>query len=356
MTQGSLTSISNGSNGTVGVTFQETLLDLTAIPAYRLGKLTAEAAKLSYRSTIRQVLFGLAQAYYEVLKQQRIVAVSSATLNLAQQQLDLARNRADVGEVKRSDVLSAQVTLEGDRQTLIEAENALASKRNSLANILNVPTESAPRLLEPVEYPTLLAPYATLFAEAKQKREDWKVKAIAIQQDVERRRGFAAEYAPRLVAQVNASRDDVWTPSRSRTDSWDATLAVQTPFLTGGQREIDLVQAGHQIRQTRLDYESFGLTVQQDVKDAWLQVSTLKQTLKAVRSRVAAAQQAYEDLGSQYEAGSATSVDVLIALNDLNIARRDFATQTYDYQVALRKVEEVTGTFQETRVRRLRFK
>ncbi len=291
-----------------------------------------------------------------VLKQQRIVAVSTATLNLAQQQLDLAKNRADVGEVKRSDVLSAQVTVESDRQTTIEAENTLASKKNSLANILNIPTESPLRLMEPVEYPALLTPYELLFARARNGREDLRVKAIAIDQDIQRRRGFWAEYAPRLVAQVDADRADAWSPSRSRNDTWDATLSVQTPFLTGGQREIDLAQAGDQIRQTRLDYESFAQTVQQDVKDAWLQVSTLTQTLKAVRARVSAAQQAYEDLGSEYEAGSATSVDVLTALNDLNIARRDFATQTYDYQVALRKVEEVTGTFQETRVRRLRFK
>ncbi len=53
-TGSAFTSASAGSGGTAGLTFQETLLDLTVIPAYRLGKLTAEAAKLTYRSTIRQ--------------------------------------------------------------------------------------------------------------------------------------------------------------------------------------------------------------------------------------------------------------------------------------------------------------
>ena len=43
---------------------------------------------------------------------------------------------------------------------------------------------------------------------------------------------------------------------------------------------------------------------------------------------------------------------MLTALNDLNSARKDLAVQTYDYQVALRSLEQVSGVFQETRVQR----
>jgi hypothetical protein len=36
----------------------------------------------------------------------------------------------------------------------------------------------------------------------------------------------------------------------------------------------------------------------------------------------------------------------------LNTARKDLALQTYGYQVALRDLEQVSGVFQEERVRR----
>jgi hypothetical protein len=49
-------------------------------------------------------------------------------------------------------------------------------------------------------------------------------------------------------------------------------------------------------------------------------------------------------------------VDVLSALNDLNIARRDSTTQNYDYQIALRNLEQVTGVFQNERVSRVKFR
>ena len=58
----------------------------------------------------------------------------------------------------------------------------------------------------------------------------------------------------------------------------------------------------------------------------------------------------------QYTAGTATSVDVLSALNDLNTARKDLAVQTYGYQVALRNLEQTSGIFQESRVRSSKIK
>jgi outer membrane protein TolC len=54
----------------------------------------------------------------------------------------------------------------------------------------------------------------------------------------------------------------------------------------------------------------------------------------------------------QYAAGKATSVDVLSGLNDLDTARKNLAQQTYDYQVALRNLEEVSGIFQNERVQK----
>jgi len=89
------------------------------------------------------------------------------------------------------------------------------------------------------------------------------------------------------------------------------------------------------------------------VKLAWLKVQTLEGSLRAVRTQVQAAEQGYKDLQNQYSAGTAKSVDVLSALKDLSTARSDLATLSLDYQVALRALEQVSGTFQDLRVRQI---
>ena len=70
--------------------------------------------------------------------------------------------------------------------------------------------------------------------------------------------------------------------------------------------------------------------MESDVKQAWLAVQTLTATLSSSRVQVDAAEQSYKDLEVQYAAGTVTSVDVLTGLNDLNTARINLATQTYD--------------------------
>jgi outer membrane protein len=339
---------------TYGLSFSQTILDLTVIPAYRLGRLTAQAARLQYQFTIREVLFGVAQAYYEVLKQQRVVAVSSETVNLAEHQLDFAQKRADVGEVTRADVLRARVVVESDRQTLITAENTLEQDLNNLRNILNLPPDFPLQVAEPSQYPTTLPAFNALLTQAYDRREDLRAQGIAIDQDVQRRNEVVASYGPRVVAQWN--QDTTKNTGSDRSTSWNASIGVSMPFLTGGQRELDLISAQYQIHETRLNYDKLVKTVEQDVKNAWLTVRTLQETLKALHVQVDSALQAYEDIQNQYRAGTATSVDVLSALNDLNVSRRDLAAQSYDYQVALRNLEQTSGVFQQERVQRLKFR
>ncbi|MEA3187123.1 MAG: hypothetical protein QOD99_953 [Chthoniobacter sp.] len=339
-----------GSSGSL--TVEQPLIDLTVFPAYRLGKLSARSAWLEHRFTIRGILFGLAQAYYEVLKQQRIVLVNRDTLELAGKQLDISQVRADVGEVTRADVLRAHVVVETARRALIESENLLLLDRNTLANILNLHDDSRFELVEPPNYPTTRLPFDELVGRAYACREDLRVAELAIDEDIARRGEVIGSYGPRLVAQWNGSLSANSGTASSHVNQWGSNLAVQLPFLTGGQREIDLLSANRQIMETRLNRDKTAKQIQQDVKQAWLTVRTLEGTLTALKVQVEAAAQGYEDLQAQYRAGTATSVDVLTALNDLNSARRDLATQTYDYQVALRNLEQVSGVFQQARVER----
>ena len=337
-------------NGTASLTFKQPLIDLTVFPAYRLGKLSAEVAKLQQQFTVRETLFGVASAYFEVLKQERLVAVNREALRLAGEQLDLAQKRADVGEVTRSDVLRAQVVVETARRVLVESENVLELDKNTLGNILNLSPNTPFQVAEPPDYPSALPLFEELLSRAYSHREDLRVKELAIGQDTERRNEIYGEYGPRVVAQWDGQIAHASGSSASSERDWQATVSVQVPFLTGGQREIDLRSAGHQIEQTKLERDRTAKAVEADTKQAWLTVRTLQQTLKALHVQVVAAEQGYHDLENQYRAGTSTSVDVLSALNDLNTARKDLAIQTYDFQVALRNLEQVSGVFQEARV------
>jgi outer membrane protein TolC len=347
-----ITSHARSGSAEGGFTYVQPLIDLTVFPAYHLGSLTRIATRLEHQFTIRETLFGLASAFYEVLKQQQLVVVDRETLRLTNEQLDLAQKRANVGEVTRADVLRAQVTVEQARQTMVQDEGVLDLDRNTLANILNFAPDTPFTVVEPPDYPSALPDFQGLLGRAYTHREDLKVANIAIDQDIARRNEVVGTYGPRVVAQMDGERGHASGSTNDSTYNYDATVSVQLPIFTGGQREIDLLTADRQIEETKLNRDKTAKTVESDVKGAWLAVRTLQQTLKALHAQVVAAEQGYHDLENQYRAGTATSVDVLSALNDLNDARKDLAVQIYGFQVALRNLEQVTGVFQEARVQR----
>ena len=339
---------------TASLSLDQPLLDFTVFPAYRLGKLTVKAAYLQQQFTVRQTLFGVAQAYYNVLKQQSVVGVNQQTVDLAQKQLDLAQTRFDLGAVARIDVMRARATLEDARNTLIQSKGLLEVDRDTLSNILNMGGKTDFVLVEPPNARDDHTPIDRALDQAYAGREDYKVGAIAIEQDKAKRDEIRAQYAPKVVAQASTGWTGVRGNGSTNSQVNAGSVTVQIPFLTGGQREIDLRTASHIIEETRITFETTRKKIEAEVKAAWIKVDTARESIKALRAEVDAATQNYTDLQAQYEAGTVTSLDVQSALRDLNNSRTLLISQIYDYQVALRDLARSEALFENQRVEQAR--
>ncbi|MEI6493534.1 MAG: TolC family protein [Verrucomicrobiota bacterium] len=332
------------------LSLNQPLIDFTFFPAFKLGKLTVKSNRLQYQLTIRNVLFGVAKAYYEVLKQQQIVLLDKNTLELAMNQLQLSQNQYDAGAVSKVDILRARSSVEGAQQVLIVDQNILASDRNTLANTLNLQGDA--RTFD-VEQPADAAGHVGTFQEnlaaAYAAREDYKISLIAIQQSTEQKNVVIGQYAPTAGLQLTQN----WADSREGPGSqaWAGLVSVQVPIFTGGQREIDLRTAHLNIGEAKINFETTQKTVETDVNTTWLQVETLRETIVSLKAQVEADEQNYQDLQNQYEAGAATSLDTQNALIQLAKSRTNLVTQTYQYQVVRRDLERAIAAFQNHRVK-----
>ena len=333
-----------------GFTYTQPIFDPSVFPAYRYGKLSAKAARLQYQFTVRETLFGVAQAYYNVLKGRKLVDVNQQTLDLANEQLTTAQARFDAGAVARIDVLRARSTLEGARNTLIQSQGALDTARDTLSNILNLGGKTDFTLAEPPVESESGEAFDASLKSAYDCREDYQVSAIGVDQQVALRGEVVAEYGPKVVAQASTQWSRTSGDSATRNHDETAVLAVQMPFLTGGQREIDLITANQKISQARLNLEKTAKSIESEVKAAWINVQTGREALKALNAEVEAATQNYTDLQAQYQAGASTSLDAQTALRDLNNSRTLLTNQIYNYQIALRDLQRAEATFQRARV------
>ena len=333
------------------LSLNQPLIDFTFFPAFKLGKLTVQSNRLQYQLTIRNVLFGVAKAYYEVLKEQQIVLLDKNTLGLALNQLQLSQNQYDAGAVSKVDILRARSSVESAQQTLIVDQNILESDRNTLANTLNLHGKERDFQVEqPADATGPVGSFEANLTTAYALREDYKISAIAIQQNKEQRNEVIAQYAPTVNAQLTQNWSD--NSQGPGTQVWAGLISVQIPIFTGGQREIDLRTAHLNINESKINLETTQKTVETDVNTTWLQVETLRETIVSLTAQVKADEQNYQDLQNQYEAGVATSLDTQNALNQLANSRTSLITQTYQYQVVRRDLERAIAVFQNPRVKK----
>jgi len=353
---GSTTVQTNFDSRFAGFTYTQPIFDPSVFPAYRYGKLTAKASRLQYQFTVRQTLYGVAQAYYNVLKLQKLVVVNQQTVDLANQQLTTAQARFDAGAVARIDVLRAQSTLEGSRNTLIQFQGSLDIACDTLSNILNLGGKTNFTLVEPTDEADLGEPFNDILKRAYENREDYKVSAIGIDQQIALKGEVAAEYGPKVSAQANTGWTSASGDNAGSNHASQAVISVSVPFFTGGQRELDMKSAGYKVSQSQLSFETATKTVESDVKTAWVNVRTGREGLVALTAEVKASEQNYTDLEAQYQAGAATSLDAQTALRDLNNSRTQLTNQTYDYQISLRNLKRAQAVFQQERVEKSKVK
>ncbi len=335
------------------VAVEQPLFDLSTVPAYQAGSRAAAEARLRHRQTVRDVLFGVARAFFEVLKDERVVDVNGQILDLARGQLTLAERRFSVGEVTKTDVARARVAVEQAHQKQIEAENSLRLAQHTLASILNLDPAAEPKLAEPSPQDHQIPAIDDAEHSATLHRDDLAASKLAIEESEATHREVLARYAPKVVGDWTDQWLDPETFS-SRNDFWTATVGVTLPLFDGGQREIDVARTDHDIREARLAHETLAKSVDLEVRDAWLEVRTLEETLEALRAQLAAAEETYRDLESQYRAGEATSLDLQSALTDLGTARTDLASRTFDLEIALLELQRAMGTFQDARAERVK--
>lgn len=312
------------------------------LPTLRFGKETVQQTEQQYGFTMREVLFGVARAYYDALRSREQVRVARDTLTLTKDELKQAQARFRVGEVTKTDVLRAEVEVARAERVLITNQNTLQLAFATLARVVGV--REPLRVAEPTPSVSRGEQYEQLVEKAYGQRQDLRAQAAAVEATRERKNQVLARYAPQVNTQWQYPRLD--SPTFANRDKfWVLTLNFQVPLFDGGVRELDLQEQQENLTQSELQLARLKKDVGIEVKRTLLEVETLEATLETLKKEVSLAQENYKITSKQYAVGLATSLDVNTAVNTLNQVRTQLIDQTYAYQVALLALDRAVGIF-----------
>ena len=252
------------------------------------------------------------------------------------------RDRFQVGEVTRTDVAQAEMSLAGAKADFAVAQSNLETSIASFRRLIGVD----PKQLQPAQPIERLLPrtlgqsISTGLAEHPQI-----VGALhAVDQAMAQVKVAEGALLPTagLTGSVQQSNDTSGFPGY---DMWSASVVgqINIPIYQGGAEYAAIRQAKETLGQSRLAVDSARIVVRGAVSTAWGQLAAARASITAYQAAVKAAEVALNGVREEAKVGQRTTLDVLNAQQTLLNARVQLVTAQHDRVVASYAVMAAVG-------------
>ncbi|HEU0218987.1 MAG TPA: TolC family outer membrane protein [Stellaceae bacterium] len=342
----------NAGRGDVYSTFETRQFDLRLTqPVYRGGRTEAQTRQAInlVQSTRAQtfavettVFQAVAQAFFDVFRDQTLVEVNKNNENVLKKQLDATRDRFRVGEVTRTDVAQAESSLAQATANRIASEGQLEVSRAAYTHAVGHPPG---RLLLAKERPVLPASRDEALALAATNNPNVisaNFAEAAARDNVDVVRG---QLLPQIsiIGDLNRSVAPSLTLKGSREDTASAVLQMTMPLYEGGAIYSQTRAAEQTVGQRRSQVDDARRLAVQNATQAWETLMSARAAVASFGAAVKAAQIALE--GTQQEAlvGSRTVLDVLISEQQLFTTQSQLTQAQHDAAVAEFNVAAAIG-------------
>jgi protease secretion system outer membrane protein len=332
---------------TASVSLRQPLLNLEAIARYRQSRVQADASEAQFRTHGGEVVLRVAGAYLDAL-------FASDTLALAQSQRDMYAEQAKVnarlfekGEGTRTEMLETAARLDQAEAQVLEAQDAVATNRNSLAVVIGM----EPGALQP------LAPGFRFALLSPIGFEEWKAIAVDNNPDLQSARLMVesarleiqkarAGHAPRVDLVATYSKNDAETVNTYTQNSVNRSVGVQVnvPLYAGGQISALSRQAVDGYERAKADLQVRTDRVTIELRKAHSLALSSVARIEALNKAVTSAQLLIKATEQSIKGGVRINLDLLNAQQQLTSVQRDLAQARYGYLVALLRLRAAAGT------------
>jgi outer membrane protein len=288
-------------------------------------------------------MLDVADAYYAVIKAQKIVDVSKDSLGrmerhkkVTEREATTRRNKANVSALLRANTLVSQ-----SRINLIMAEDGLKIARQKLSLLTRLPEDSV--LAEP---PAVMVPEGTMSSlqeTALKYRDDYtssKLTTIVAGENVTIIQG--AHY-PQIYAEGGMQYVDSSPSTMIDATTYYGGIRLQIPIFEGGLMKAEVSEARSKLRQAELSSVLLKRNIESEVQEAYINCQTLSSVLETVKVQYEYAKSNFDTVESLFSEGLAPSLSLIDAQQALSLAERELVTATWGQQLAILRLQRSVG-------------
>jgi outer membrane protein len=295
----------------------------------------AEHTVLSQRAQTvaieEQVLFSVAQAYLDVVRDQATVELNVNNEQVLRRQLEATNDQFRVGEVTRTDVAQAESRVALAVATRVQAEgNLQVSRSNYQRAVGHLPD----KLAQPTERVNLPATRDEALALARAQNPNVTIADYSAKAAEDTVVATRAQLLPQVsvIGDLNKSEETLVQGRNVNSASVIARMTV--PLYEAGSIYAQTRAAKQTVSQRRdlLD-DARRAAIQSATKD-WETIQSGRAQVQSLMSTIRAAEIALEGVRQEAQVGSRTVLDVLNAEQELFTDRVNLVQAQHDLAVA----------------------
>lgn len=229
--------------------FSQPIYEAKFFPARRQAFQAIDKSMENYSQVIQDVLFTVAQSYYEVLKAKELLENANVVLKLSEEILRVSQVRFNAGEVTEDYVIRSELSVTRAKGKLIESTNNLTLAKDNLKSLISLRSQNY-EVIVPQPLTDKGETYETLIRTALKQRHDYRAgmaKVSIAESDIDL---AEADFYPRLTGAWNYN----WVnhPAFDQEENyWVAGLKLTIPLYERGLRCINLKEK--RVRKPRYD-------------------------------------------------------------------------------------------------------
>ena len=323
--------------------FSQTLLDFNLLASERSSRQNAFAAKLSYQDMREAVVLVVGATYLQSVAAAARVDTADAQVQSAQALYNQALDMRTVGISAGIDVLRAQVEVQSRRQQLISARNDFAKQKLMLARVIGLPLRQDFTLTEKVPYepPEPVAVEESL-EQALKSRADFQAALSQLRAAEQMRRAATAEHLPSL--SIYADYGVIGPTPSSALPTFNTYAALRIPIFAGGRVQGDAQVAEADLNRSRQQVENLRAQIEQDVRDAVLDLQAAADQVSVAMSNVDLAERTLTQARDRFASGTTDNIEVVQAQQAVAGANESYISSLYAYNLARVELARATGS------------
>ena len=329
-----------------GPGFSAPVFDLTLFRRYQAARETMNASRFDSLSTREQVILLVVSQYIGTLRNVANVQASESRVELAQALYDQAADLQKEGVGTGIDTLRANVELQNEKQTLLQAEDDRDTSLFGLSRLLNLDPRQAIELGDSLSFFDTPQPEVEAsIEEALGQRQEWKslqeqLKAAGLQKK--------ASQESRLPT-VNFNGDWAYEGASSTTGipTYTYQAGVTVPLFTGGRIHAEVVKDDLEIKKLEQQEDDLRNSIALDVKTALINLDSARSQVQVANLGVQLSKEEVDQARDRFKAGVANNIEVIQAQDSLARANDNQIAALYRFNQARADYARSTGQMEK---------